>query len=399
MQTNTLKSGFAIDEKGYYGSFGGAYIPEALKEKVDEITAAFRKYSKDPEFLAEMDTLLRDYVGRPSPLYRCDTLSKRYGAEIYLKREDLNHTGAHKINNAIGLALLAKRMGKRRIIAETGAGQHGVATATVCALLGMECTIFMGAVDIERQQPNVQRMRMLGAKVVGVESGSKTLTEAVTEAINYWCAHPDSFYLIGSAVGPAPYPEMVAHFQSVISREMRGQLLEKTGRDYPDAIVECIGGGSNAAGAFYHFIDNPRVRLIGAEAAGMGADTERNAATLTNGSEGVIHGFRTVVLKTPEGEIAEPYSISAGLDYPGIGPLHAHLASSGREEVVAVSDREALDAAMLLTRSEGIIPALESAHAVAALEKISFNPGDVIVVNLSGRGDKDMATYIADMTR
>ena len=290
-------------------------------------------------------------------------------------------------------------MGKRRIIAETGAGQHGVATATVCALLGMECTIFMGAIDIERQQPNVQRMRMLGAKVVGVESGSKTLTEAVTEAINYWCAHPDSFYLIGSAVGPAPYPEMVAHFQSVISREMRGQLLEKTGRDYPDAIVACIGGGSNAAGAFYHFIDNPRVRLIGAEAAGMGADTERNAATLTNGSEGVIHGFRTVVLKTPEGEIAEPYSISAGLDYPGIGPLHAHLASSGREEVVAVSDREALDAAMLLTRSEGIIPALESAHAVAALEKISFNPGDVIVVNLSGRGDKDMATYIADMTR
>lgn len=399
MQTNTLKSGFAIDEKGYYGSFGGAYIPEALKEKVDEITAAFRKYSKNPEFLAEMDTLLRNYVGRPSPLYRCDTLSKRYGAEIYLKREDLNHTGAHKINNAIGLALLAKRMGKRRIIAETGAGQHGVATATVCALLGMECTIFMGAVDIERQQPNVQRMRMLGAKVVGVESGSKTLTEAVTEAINYWCAHPDSFYLIGSAVGPAPYPEMVAHFQSVISREMRGQLLEKTGRDYPDAIVACIGGGSNAAGAFYHFIDNPRVRLIGAEAAGMGADTERNAATLTNGSEGVIHGFRTVVLKTPEGEIAEPYSISAGLDYPGIGPLHAHLASSGREEVVAVSDREALDAAMLLTRSEGIIPALESAHAVAALEKISFNPGDVIVVNLSGRGDKDMATYIADMTR
>lgn len=399
MQTNTLKSGFAIDEKGYYGSFGGAYIPEALKEKVDEITAAFRKYSKDPEFLAEMDTLLRDYVGRPSPLYRCDTLSKRYGAEIYLKREDLNHTGAHKINNAIGLALLAKCMGKRRIIAETGAGQHGVATATVCALLGMECTIFMGAVDIERQQPNVQRMRILGAKVVGVESGSKTLTEAVTEAINYWCAHPDSFYLIGSAVGPAPYPEMVAHFQSVISREMRGQLLEKTGRDYPDAIVACIGGGSNAAGAFYHFIDNPRVRLIGAEAAGMGADTERNAATLTNGSEGVIHGFRTVVLKTPEGEIAEPYSISAGLDYPGIGPLHAHLASSGREEVVAVSDREALDAAMLLTRSEGIIPALESAHAVAALEKISFNPGDVIVVNLSGRGDKDMATYIADMTR
>ena len=399
MQTNTLKSGFAIDEKGYYGSFGGAYIPEALKEKVDEITAAFRKYSKDPEFLAEMDTLLRDYVGRPSPLYRCDTLSKRYGAEIYLKREDLNHTGAHKINNAIGLALLAKRMGKRRIIAETGAGQHGVATATVCALLGMECTIFMGAIDIERQQPNVQRMRMLGAKVVGVESGSKTLTEAVTEAINYWCAHPDSFYLIGSAVGPAPYPEMVAYFQSVISREMRGQLLEKTGRDYPDAIVACIGGGSNAAGAFYHFIDNPRVRLIGAEAAGMGADTERNAATLTNGSEGVIHGFRTVVLKTPEGEIAEPYSISAGLDYPGIGPLHAHLASSGREEVVAVSDREALDAAMLLTRSEGIIPALESAHAVAALEKISFNPGDVIVVNLSGRGDKDMATYIADMTR
>lgn len=394
-----MKKTFLVDEKGFYGEFGGAYVPEILYATVEKLKEQYLPILESKEFQDEYMALLRDYVGRPSPLYFAKRMSERYGCQLYLKREDLNHTGAHKINNAIGLALLAKRMGKRRIIAETGAGQHGVATATVCALLGMECTIFMGAVDIERQQPNVQRMRMLGAKVVGVESGSKTLTEAVTEAINYWCAHPDSFYLIGSAVGPAPYPEMVAHFQSVISREMRGQLLEKTGRDYPDAIVACIGGGSNAAGAFYHFIDNPRVRLIGAEAAGMGADTERNAATLTNGSEGVIHGFRTVVLKTPEGEIAEPYSISAGLDYPGIGPLHAHLASSGREEVVAVSDREALDAAMLLTRSEGIIPALESAHAVAALEKISFNPGDVIVVNLSGRGDKDMATYIADMTR
>lgn len=394
-----MKKTFLVDEKGFYGEFGGAYVPEILYATVEKLKEQYLPILESKEFQDEYMALLRDYVGRPSPLYFAKRMSERYGCQLYLKREDLNHTGAHKINNAIGLALLAKCMGKRRIIAETGAGQHGVATATVCALLGMECTIFMGAVDIERQQPNVQRMRMLGAKVVGVESGSKTLTEAVTEAINYWCAHPDSFYLIGSAVGPAPYPEMVAHFQSVISREMRGQLLEKTGRDYPDAIVACIGGGSNAAGAFYHFIDNPRVRLIGAEAAGMGADTERNAATLTNGSEGVIHGFRTVVLKTPEGEIAEPYSISAGLDYPGIGPLHAHLASSGREEVVAVSDREALDAAMLLTRSEGIIPALESAHAVAALEKISFNPGDVIVVNLSGRGDKDMATYIADMTR
>lgn len=397
MQKNVIKSRFAIDENGYYGSFGGAFIPARLQEKVKEINDAFRKYRSDPEFLAEMDSILRDYVGRPTPLYRCGHLSRHYGAGIYLKREDLNHTGAHKINNAIGLALLARRMGKKHIIAETGAGQHGVAAATVCALLGMRCTVFMGAVDVERQLPNVQRMRMLGADVHAVESGSKTLTDAVTEAIQYWGAHPDSFYLIGSTVGPAPYPEMVAHFQSVISREMSGQLLEKTGRDYPDIIVACIGGGSNAAGAFHHFIDNPSVRLVGAEAAGKGIATGEHAATITKGTDGEIHGFRTIVLQTPEGEVAEPYSISAGLDYPGIGPLHAHLAREGREEVVAVTDREALDAAYRLTRTEGIIPALESAHAVAALEKIRFNPGDVIVVNLSGRGDKDMQTYIEMM--
>lgn len=397
MQKNANKSRLTIDENGYYGSFGGAFIPTQLQDKLREINDAFRKYRNDPEFLSEMDSILRDYVGRPSPLYRCGCLSRHYGAEIYLKREDLNHTGAHKINNAIGLALLARRMGKKHIIAETGAGQHGVATATVCALLGMKCTVFMGAVDVERQMPNVQRMRMLGADIHAVESGSRTLTDAVTEAIRYWSGHPDSFYLIGSTVGPAPYPEMVAHFQSVISREMSGQLLEKTGRSYPDIIVACIGGGSNAAGAFHHFIDNPSVRLIGAEAAGKGIDTGEHAATITKGTDGEIHGFRTIVLQTPEGDVAEPYSISAGLDYPGIGPLHAHLAREGREEVVAVTDREALDAAYRLTRTEGIIPALESAHAVAALEKIKFNPGDVIVVNLSGRGDKDMQTYIEMM--
>ncbi len=397
METTATQPAYSVDEKGYYGRFGGAYIPEILYRNVKQLSEAFRHYMDDEEFNAEFDRLLRDYVGRPSPLYRASRLSERYGAEIYLKREDLNHTGAHKINNAIGSVLLARRMGKRHIIAETGAGQHGVATATVCALMDMDCTVFMGATDVARQQPNVQRMQMLGARVVAVESGNKTLKDATNEAIRYWCCHPDSFYVIGSTVGPAPYPQLVAHFQSVISREMKAQLLEHTGRDYPDAVVACVGGGSNAAGAFYHFIDNPEVRLIAAEAAGLGVDSGMTAATISAGSEGIIHGARTMVMQTPDGQIVEPYSISAGLDYPGIGPLHAHLAECGREEVIAVTDGEALDAAMLLTRTEGIIPALESAHALAVLERLRFAPGDVVVVNLSGRGDKDMHTYLSNL--
>ena len=383
-----------IDAEGYYGRFGGAYIPEILHRNVEALRQAFEKYSEDADFNAEMDRLLRDYVGRPSPLYRADRLSDYYGTNIYLKREDLNHTGAHKINNAIGSALLAKRMGKTSIIAETGAGQHGVATATVCALLGMDCTVYMGATDVARQQPNVERMKMLSAKVVAVESGNKTLKDATNEAIRHWCCHPDSFYIIGSTVGPHPYPEMVAKFQSVISREMRGQLKEHTGREEPDAVIACVGGGSNAAGAFYHFIDSPGVRLIAAEAAGHGVESGETAATIHCGTEGIIHGARTLVRQTEDGQIVEPYSISAGLDYPGIGPLHAHLAATGREKVVAVSDSQALDAALRLTRMEGIIPALESAHALAVLDMMHFSPEEIVVVNLSGRGDKDLHTYL-----
>lgn len=383
-----------IDAEGYYGRFGGAYIPEILHRNVEALRQAFEKYSEDADFNAEMDRLLRDYVGRPSPLYRADRLSDYYGTNIYLKREDLNHTGAHKINNAIGSALLAKRMGKTSIIAETGAGQHGVATATVCALLGMDCTVYMGATDVARQQPNVERMKMLGAKVVAVESGNKTLKDATNEAIRHWCCHPDSFYIIGSTVGPHPYPEMVAKFQSVISREMRSQLKEHTGREEPDAVIACVGGGSNAAGAFYHFIDSPGVRLIAAEAAGHGVESGETAATIHCGTEGIIHGARTLVMQTDDGQIVEPYSISAGLDYPGIGPLHAHLAATGREKVVAVSDSQALDAALRLTRMEGIIPALESAHALAVLDMMHFSPEEIVVVNLSGRGDKDLHTYL-----
>ena len=337
---------------------------------------------------------MRDYVGRPSPLYRADRLSEIHKTNIYLKREDLNHTGAHKINNAIGSALLAKRMGKTRIIAETGAGQHGVATATVCALMGLDCVVYMGATDVARQQPNVERMKMLGAKVVAVHSGNKTLKDATNEAIRDWCCNPDSFYIIGSTVGPHPYPEMVAHFQSIISKEIRAQLKEQVGRETPDYVVACVGGGSNAAGAFYHFINNPEVRLIAAEAAGKGVDSGETAATIHAGSEGIIHGSRTLVMQTSDGQIVEPYSISAGLDYPGIGPLHAYLATSGRAEVLAVTDTEALDAAMTLTRNEGIIPALESAHALAVLDKKRFRPDDIVVINLSGRGDKDLHTYL-----
>jgi tryptophan synthase beta chain len=383
-----------VNDLGYYGRFGGAYIPEILHRNVENLSEAFYQYADDPDFLEEYHALLRDYVGRPSPLYRADRLSEMYNTNIYLKREDLNHTGAHKINNAIGSILLAKRMGKTRIIAETGAGQHGVATATVCALMGLDCVVYMGATDIERQQPNVERMNMLGARVESVTSGNKTLKDATNEAIRDWCCHPDSFYVIGSTVGPHPYPEMVAYFQSVISEEIKKQLKEKIGRENPDYVVACVGGGSNAAGAFYHFIDNPEVKLIAAEAAGLGVDTNMTAATMHVGTEGIIHGSRTMVMQTPDGQIVEPYSVSAGLDYPGIGPLHAFLATSGRSEVLAVTDSEALNAAFKLTRIEGIIPALESAHALAVLDLKKFNPEDVVVINLSGRGDKDMHTYM-----
>lgn len=383
-----------VDKDGYYGRFGGAYIPEILHRNVKELGEAFDRYVNDEDFMQEFDRLMRDYVGRPSALYRANRLSEQYGTNIYLKREDLNHTGAHKINNAIGQALLAKRMGKHRIIAETGAGQHGVATATVCALLGMECIVYMGKTDVERQQPNVQRMQMLGAKVEPVTSGNMTLKDATNEAIRDWCCNPDSYYIIGSTVGPHPYPEIVAYFQSVISEEIRTQLLNMTGNELPDYVIACVGGGSNAAGAFYHFINEPSVRLIAAEAAGLGANTAETAATISAGSEGIIHGARTYVMQTADGQIIEPYSISAGLDYPGIGPLHAFLATSGRAEVLPVTDRQALIAAYNLTRTEGIIPALESAHALGVLDMKKFTPDDTVVINLSGRGDKDLHTYL-----
>ncbi|MCM1518007.1 MAG: tryptophan synthase subunit beta [Pseudoflavonifractor sp.] len=385
-----------VDDEGFYGRFGGAYIPEILYRNVENLRKAYAEAEADPGFKAEFDRLMRDYVGRPSALYRADRLSEHYGTNIYLKREDLNHTGAHKINNAIGSVLLAKRMGKTRIIAETGAGQHGVATATVCALMGLECIVYMGATDIARQQPNVERMKMLNAKVVPVTSGNSTLKDATNEAIRDWCCNPaDTFYVIGSVVGPHPYPAMVAKFQSVISEEIKSQLNEQVGRENPDYVIACVGGGSNAAGAFYHFIDNPDVKLIAAEAGGKGIDTDMSAATIKLGREGIIHGSRTMVIQTPDGQITEPYSISAGLDYPGIGPLHAHLASTGRSEVIAINDDEALRAAYRLTQTEGIIPALESAHALGVLDRRKFKPNDIVVVNLSGRGDKDMATYLA----
>lgn len=383
------------DNLGFYGEFGGAFIPEILYRNVAELDASFREAISDNVFIERLEALLKDYVGRPSPLYYSRKLSEIYNTRIYLKREDLNHTGAHKINNALASGLLAMRMGKTRLIAETGAGQHGVATATVAALLGLECVVYMGKTDVERQQPNVQRMKMLGAKVVPVTSGNMTLKDATNEAIRDWCCNPrDTFYVIGSTVGPHPYPEMVSLFQSVISREIKSQLLDKEGRDYPDVIIACIGGGSNAAGAFYSFVEDRRVRLIAAEAGGKGKDTAMTAASILTGTVGVLHGSRTMLMQTPDGQIVEPYSISAGLDYPGVGPIHAHLAKTGREEVVAVNDNEALNAALTLCRNEGIIPALESAHALAVLDLMKFRQQDVVVVNLSGRGDKDMETYL-----
>lgn len=386
---------YSVDENGYYGRFGGAYVPEILQKNVETLKANYLKIMAESSFIEEFNSLLKDYVGRPSPLYHAKRLSAAVGAKVYLKREDLNHTGAHKINNCIGQILLAKRMGKTRIIAETGAGQHGVATATVCSLMDMECIVYMGELDVNRQYLNVQKMRMLGATVIPVTSGNSTLKDATNEAIRDWCNNPaDTFYIIGSVVGPHPYPDMVARFQSVISEEIKVQLLEKEGRDYPDYLIACVGGGSNAAGTYYHHLDDERVKIVSAEAAGLGVDTGETAATIQIGTEGVIHGSRTLLMQTADGQIIEPYSISAGLDYPGIGPIHAHLAKSGRAEVLAITDDEALAAAFELTKLEGIIPAIESSHALAALHKVKFKPTDVVVLTVSGRGDKDMPTYL-----
>jgi len=384
----------SISEKGYYGEFGGAYIPEILHKCVTDLEEAYLRILGSKQFQDDFDSLLRDYVGRPSPLYLSRQLSERYGAKIYLKREDLNHTGAHKINNTIGQILIARKMGKTRIIAETGAGQHGVATATVCALMQMPCTVYMGKTDVERQQVNVKKMEMLGATVIPVTSGNMTLKDATNEAIRDWCSHPaDTHYIIGSTIGPHPYPDLVARLQSVISKEIRVQLMEKEGRDYPDWLVACVGGGSNAAGTLYEYLNNDKVQILLAEAGGKGVDSGESAATIHLGKPGVLHGCKTLLMQTDDGQITEPYSISAGLDYPGIGPIHAYLAQVKRARVLAITDDEALRAAFELTRREGIIPALESAHALAALEKVTFAPGDVVVVTLSGRGDKDLETY------
>ena len=386
---------YQVNEKGYYGEFGGAYIPEILHRCVSELQEAYSRVLEDEGFKKEYAQLLKDYVGRPSPLYLAKRLSEKYGCKIYLKREDLNHTGAHKINNAIGQVLLAKRMGKTRIIAETGAGQHGVATATVCALMGMECVVYMGKTDVERQHVNVERMKMLGATVCPVTSGNMTLKDATNEAIRDWCCHPaDTYYVIGSTVGPHPYPDMVARLQSVISEEIKKQLMEHEGRDYPDYLMACVGGGSNAAGTIFHYLDDERVKIVLAEAGGMGLNSGMSAATIQLGKIGIIHGFKTLVMQDANGQILEPYSISAGLDYPGIGPMHANLAKEHRATVLAINDDEAIKAAYELTLLEGIIPALESAHALGALEKMNFKPSDIVVLTVSGRGDKDIETYL-----
>lgn len=391
---------YQVNNEGYYGEFGGAYIPEILHRCVEELKNAYMEVLESEDFKQEFNQLLRDYVGRPSPLYLANRLSERYGCKIYLKREDLNHTGAHKINNAIGQVLLAKRMGKTRIIAETGAGQHGVATATVCALMNMQCIVYMGKTDVERQHVNVEKMKMLGAEVRPVTSGNMTLKDATNEAIRDWCCHPaDTYYVIGSTVGPHPYPDMVARLQSVISEEIRKQLKEQEGREYPDYLMACVGGGSNAAGTIYHYIDDERVQIVLAEAGGKGIDTGFSAATIQLGKMGIIHGAKTLVIQSEDGQIEEPYSISAGLDYPGIGPMHANLAKQKRALVLAIDDDEAIRAAFELTRLEGIIPALESAHALGALDKMKFKPTDVVVLTVSGRGDKDIETYLKEYRR
>ncbi|MBB6328731.1 tryptophan synthase beta chain [Algoriphagus iocasae] len=384
-----------VDEKGFYGKFGGAYIPEMLHPNVEELRENYEAIMASKEFQDEFRGLLKDYVGRPTPLYFASRLSEKYGAKVYLKREDLCHTGAHKVNNTIGQIILAKKLGKKRIIAETGAGQHGVATATVCALMGMECTVYMGEIDIARQHPNVERMKILGATVVPATSGSKTLKDATNEAMRAWINNPvDTHYIIGSVVGPHPYPEMVARFQSVISEEIKWQLKEKEGRENPDIVIACVGGGSNAAGAFYHYYNTPEVRLVAAEAGGLGVNSGKTAATTAKGTPGILHGSKTILMQTEDGQVVEPHSISAGLDYPGIGPVHAHLFDVGRGEFVAVEDKDAMAAGVELSKLEGIIPAIESAHALYALNLIEYSKDDIIVVNLSGRGDKDLETYI-----
>jgi tryptophan synthase beta chain len=382
------------DEGGFYGPFGGAYIPEMLFPNVEELRSRYLEILSNEQFISDFNRLLKDYVGRPTPLYFAANLSEKAGARVYLKREDLCHTGAHKLNNVVGQALVARHLGKENIIAETGAGQHGVATATVCALLKIPCTVFMGSKDMQRQRPNVMRMRMLGAEVIPVETGSKSLKDATNEAIRYWINNPsNTYYLIGSTIGPHPYPDMVARLQSVISTEISSQLQSLEGTSAPDYVFACAGGGSNAAGAFFDFIGNGKTRLIGAEAAGKGVDSGLTAATIARGKPGIIHGCKTLLMQNSDGQIEEAHSISAGLDYPGIGPLHAYLSHTGLATFIPVTDDEALDAVTLLTRSEGIIPALETAHAIAALFRIRFNSSDIVVVNLSGRGDKDLETY------
>ena len=389
------------DDKGYYGQFGGAFIPEMLHRNVEELRTKYLEVLHDASFQNEFNALLKDYAGRPTPLYFAERLSKQYGTTIYLKREDLCHTGAHKINNTIGQILLAERLGKKRIIAETGAGQHGVATATVCALKGVQCIVYMGEKDIERQAPNVARMKMLGATVIPAVSGSKTLKDATNEAIRDWINNPnDTYYIIGSVVGPHPYPDMVAKFQSVISEEIRWQLKEKTrrgeraGNELPGKVIACVGGGSNAAGSFYYFLEEPTVQLIAVEAAGLGLESGYSAATTQLGKPGILHGSKSLVMQTADGQVVEPHSISAGLDYPGIGPMHAHLFKTGRADFLSATDDEAVEAAFNLAKKEGIIPALESAHALSALKKLAFKENEIVVVCLSGRGDKDLATYM-----
>ena len=386
---------YNVDERGYYGDFGGAFIPEMLYPNISELKKNYIKISNESGFKKEFDSLLKEYVGRPTPLYYAKRLSKRYNCRIYLKREDLCHTGAHKVNNTVGQILLAKRLGKSRIIAETGAGQHGVATATVCALMGIKCVVYMGQLDIKRQAPNVARMKMLGAEVRSAESGSKTLKDATNEAIRDWINNPeDTHYIIGSVVGPHPYPDMVARFQSIISDETKWQLNKYEKRDYPDFLIACVGGGSNAAGLYYHYLNDERVKIIAVEAAGKGIDSGESAATSALGKEGIIHGSKTLLMQTSDGQITEPYSISAGLDYPGVGPMHAHLFRSRRAEFISISDQEAMDWGLTLSQLEGIIPAIETAHAFAILDLKKFKSSDVIVFNCSGRGDKDLSTYI-----
>ena len=386
---------YQVDQNGFYGTYGGAYIPEILYKTVEDLKAAYLPIIESEAFQTEYRSLLRDYVGRPSPLYLAKRLSERYGAQIYLKREDLNHTGAHKINNSLGQILIARQMGKTRIIAETGAGQHGVATATVCALFGMPCTVYMGATDVKRQHTNVERMKMLGAEVHPVRTGNMTLSDACSEAIRDWCCHPqDTFYIVGSTMGPHPYPDIVARMQSVISKELRTQLQEKVGRDYPDYLIACVGGGSNAAGTVYHYLDDERVKIVLAEAGGHGVDTDYTAATMHRGTVGILHGSKMLVMQTPDGQIEEAFTISAGLDYPGVGPMHCNMFQKGRSKVLAINDDEAIRGGYELTRMEGIIPAIESAHAVAALSKLKFKKDDVVVLTVSGRGDKDVETYL-----